>query len=235
VRKAILIRHVAFEDAGNLAEVLRQRDYHVEYVEAGSMDLTRVEPCGPALLGVLGGPISVNDQEDFPCIEQELALLRARMRADLPTLGICLGAQLMARAQGARVFRGARKELGWAPLTLSKEGARTALGQLAGSGVRVLHWHGETFELPRGATLLASTEDCPHQAFSWGQRGLALQFHPEVTLSGLERWFIGHIAEIASTPGVSVGQLRRDTALHAPALQPRARALWHDWLTAVGL
>jgi GMP synthase (glutamine-hydrolysing) len=121
------------------------------------------------------------------------------------------------------------------PLRLSEEGARTPLKHLNGNDVRVLHWHGETFELPQGATLLASTEAYPHQAFGWGQRGLALQFHPEVMAPGLERWFIGHIGEIVSTEGLSVHQLRRDTALHAPALQPRAQAFWRDWLDAVGL
>jgi GMP synthase (glutamine-hydrolysing) len=235
MRKAILIRHVAFEDAGSLAEVLRQRDWQVEYAEAGMMDLGAIEPLGPELLVVLGGPISANDREDFPFITRELEILRARMRADLPTLGICLGAQLMAMALGARVYRGVRKEIGWGTLQLSQEGARTPLRHLGDNEVRVLHWHGETFELPRGATLLASTPLYENQAFGWGQRGLALQFHPEVTASGLERWFVGHIGEIESTEGLSVKQLRRDTTQHARALLPRAQAFWRDWLDAVGL
>jgi GMP synthase (glutamine-hydrolysing) len=230
-----MIRHVAFEDAGSLAEILRQRDFHVEYVEAGMMDVGAIDPHSPDLLVVLGGPISANDKDDFSFIEQELELLRARMKADLPTLGICLGAQLMAMALGARVYRGPGKEIGWLPLTLSPEGEQSPLKHLCGEGVRVLHWHGETFDLPKGVAALACTSDYPNQAFRWGRRALALQFHPEVTYPGLERWFIGHIGEIASTAGLNVRQLRRDTEVYAPALQTRAKAFWRDWLQEVGL
>lgn len=231
-RKAVLLRHVAFEDAGSLAEVLEQSGFRLQYVEAGSQSLREVD-AEADLLVVLGGPISVNDVEDFPFLQEELALLRARLAADRPTLGICLGAQLMAAALGARVFRGPRKEIGWSPLTLSPEGRDTVLRHL--EGIPVLHWHGETFELPGVARSLAATSDYPHQAFRWGRRALALQFHPEVTAEGLERWFIGHIGEIAATPGLSVQQLRRDTALHAPALLTRAATLWRSWLAEAGL
>jgi GMP synthase (glutamine-hydrolysing) len=98
----------------------------------------------------------------------------------------------------------------------------------------VLHWHGDTFDLPRGAVRLASTEAYENQAFSWGRRALALQFHAEVTAGGLDRWFVGNADEIGATPGVSVAQLRRDTARFAPALEQQGRRCFAAWLDAVG-
>ena len=97
MKKALFLRHLAFEDAGNLAEVLRRRDYRIEYIEAGAMDLKSINPLEPDLLVSLGGPISANDEPVFPFLADERTILGKRMRADRPTLGICLGAQIMAR------------------------------------------------------------------------------------------------------------------------------------------
>jgi GMP synthase (glutamine-hydrolysing) len=181
------------------------------------------------LLVVLGGPISVNDVWDYPFNDTELALLKARLAADRPTLGICLGAQLMAKALGAAVKPNGGKEIGWAPLELTEDGG--ILSELA--DVPVLHWHGEVFDLPQGARLLAKTAMTPHQAFSWGARALALQFHPEVTARGLERWFVGHTGEIAATPGIDVRSLRDATATHAPMLLAAGTRFFEQWLASV--
>jgi GMP synthase (glutamine-hydrolysing) len=136
----------------------------------------------------------------------------------------------MARALGARVYPGACKEIGWGPLTLTPEGRRSPLDRLAGGGEPVLHWHGDTFDLPAGAVRLASTPLYENQAFSWGHSALALQFHPEVTASGLEHWFIGHACEIAATRDLSVGRLREDTRRYAPELMRKGREFFSGWL-----
>jgi GMP synthase (glutamine-hydrolysing) len=96
----------------------------------------------------------------------------------------------------------------------------------------VLHWHGDTFDLPEGATLLASTEICANQAFSWGRNALAFQFHPEATAARLEQWFIGHACEIAAAK-LSVTSLRADTMRHATRLETQARKCFADWLTSI--
>lgn len=230
MRKAIIIRHVAFEDEGSLGEVLEAEGIRVQVLEP--WQAREVDPREPLLLAVLGGPLSANDTEDFPFLDDEKRLLAARLQARLPTVGICLGAQLMAAALGCRVYKGAQKELGWGPLSLTLEGRGSVLKHL--EGVPVLHWHGETFELPRGSTWLASTAAFSHQAFALGNYGLALQFHPEVTTQGLERWFIGHVDEIRATPRVSVASLRRDTLLNAPRLHVRAFKFWKQWLVSCG-
>ncbi|MGB5592964.1 MAG: glutamine amidotransferase, partial [Crocosphaera sp.] len=202
-------------------------------LEAGFDDLTTVNPLEPALVIILGGPIGVYDDQDYPFIRDELHLLQQRLKVDAPTLGICLGAQLMARALGAKVYPGTDKEIGWFPIKLTIAGETSPLRYLAQPGEAVLHWHGDTFDLPEGAVHLASSEKYPHQAFTWGNLGLALQFHPEVTKKGLERWFIGHACEINSTPGVTVAALRQETEKYAQRLEIQAAKYWQGWLEQV--
>jgi GMP synthase (glutamine-hydrolysing) len=229
--KAIAIRHVAFEDLGNLATVLSRRGYRVEYLEAGQANLRDIAPDEADLLVSLGGPISANQAAEYPFLAEERDLLAARMREDLPTLGICLGAQLMALALGATVAPGPAKEIGWKRIELTEAGRATPLRILETAAV--LHWHGEAFTLPVGAARLGRTELCENQAIQVGRRGLALQFHPEATRLGVERWLIGHTLEIEQTPGVTVHQLREDTAKHAGRLLEAAETFWNAWLDQV--
>ena len=229
VKTAFCLRHVAFEDLGSLASLLHTQGYQVTYFEAGVDDLTAIDPLAPDLLVVLGGPIGVYELDDYPFLKDEIALLEKRLAADLPTLGICLGSQLMARALGAAVYPSGRKEIGWSPLILSDAGQRSCLAELT-PPTPVLHWHGDTFDLPNRATHLAATESFKNQAFSWGKHCLALQFHVEVTRQGLERWFIGHTLEIATTPGISVAQLRSETAKWSATFEERGTAFLKKWL-----
>ena len=226
-RTALAIRHVAFEDLGTFATALARAGFTIAYREADDPDLAELDPLGPDLLVVLGGPLGVNDGARYPCIGIELSLLERRLSAGLPTLGICLGAQLIARALGARVYPALEREIGWRPITLADDGARGPLASLA--DVAVLHWHGDTFDLPAGARVLASTPTCPHQAFAIGAHVLALQFHAEASDIGFERWLIGHASELA-TAGIDPVALRADAKTHGTRLQTAADALMTEWL-----
>jgi GMP synthase (glutamine-hydrolysing) len=226
---AIAIRHVAFEDLGTLAAVLARRGYAVSYRDAAVDDLGAADIAASDLLIVLGGPIGAYEEEVYPFIAAEIAVIEHRLARQKPVLGICLGSQLMARALAARVYPGTGKEIGWAPLALSEAGRASPLAPF-GARAPVLHWHGDTFDLPAGAAHLASTDRYRHQAFLWQRHGLALQFHIEVTAPGLERWYIGHACEIAATPGLSVPVLRTESEHWAPALAPVAARVVEGWL-----
>jgi GMP synthase (glutamine-hydrolysing) len=233
MRTALAIRHIAFEDLGTLAIALEQCGLAITYIDAGVDDLTQIDPLGPDVLISLGGPIGAYDEHDYPFLIDELRLIEKRLTADRPTLGICLGAQLIARVLGARVYPGPQPELGWAPLVLSTAGRHSPLSALAGEMTKVLHWHGDTFDSPHGAVHLAATSMYANQAFTWGRCTLALQCHPEVTAQGLERWWIGHVETIRRHAGISLAQLRRDTQQYAPQLAQQAMPCWHAWLDAV--
>ncbi len=233
MKQVNVIRHLAFEDLGSFARVFEQQHYGVNYLEAGVDDLTRLEADSDDLLIVLGGPISANDEADFPFLSDEIALLAQRVRLDKPTLGICLGAQLIARAMGCDVYAGHQKEIGWAPIELSPQGEDSALSAIMQNNNMVLHWHGETFDLPTDARLLASTQHAENQAFQLGDRVIGLQFHLEATRAGMERWFIGHIGEIEQTEGISVPQLRQQTRQQAGSAERSAQAFLEAYLQQI--
>ena len=229
----VAIRHVPFEDLGLLGELLVERGWTVDYRDAGVDSLE--SPDDPDLLVVLGGPIGVYEEDDYPFLTEELRLVEDRLTAGRPTLGLCLGAQVLARALGARVYPGGTKEIGWGPIALTEAGRGSPLRHLDPVETDVLHWHGDTFDLPDDAMRLASTDLYENQAFRWGTAALALQFHPEVTADRLERWLIGHTVEIAATPGVTVGRLRADAQRWDQAVRRQARFCFAEWLDGLGL
>ncbi len=226
---AAVIRHVHFADLGAFEPTLTGSDYTIRYYDAGLHDLNSPSLPAHELLIVLGAPIGVYEEDKYPFLSQEIELIEKRLAANLPTVGICLGAQLLARALGCRVYPGPAKEIGWAPVALSNAGHRGPARHL--DGVPVLHWHGDTFDLPAGAELLASTAVCRNQAFTHGRNTIAFQFHPEVASANFERWLIGRAAEIASVPGLSVHTLRADTQRFAPTSELRGQQVLSDWLS----
>jgi GMP synthase-like glutamine amidotransferase len=178
MRQARFFQHVPFEGPGSIGPWLEARGW--------SIRTTRLfdEPILPELddvdlLVVLGGPMSVNDEPTLPWLAPEKAFVRAAIAAGKPVLGICLGAQMIASALGARVYPNAVKEIGWFPVhgvPGSDDG-----GFVFPPSVEVFHWHGETFDLPDGALRLASSPACINQAFRVGRATIGLQFHLETT------------------------------------------------------
>jgi GMP synthase (glutamine-hydrolysing) len=227
LKQAAAIRHVPFEDLGTFEPALRAAGYDVRYAEAGIDHLTAPELETADLLVVLGGPIGAYEEASYPFLTEELALIARRLERDRPTLGICLGAQLIARALGSRVYPTGSKEIGWGRLELIDGGRQDVLRHLA--GLEVLHWHGDTFDLPDGCDLRASTPVCRNQAFVRGSNLLALQFHPEVDERSIERWLIGHACELSAAK-IDPALLRTKTREAAPALRRASNALIAEWL-----
>jgi len=224
----LAIRHVAFEDLGGFEAPLTAAGYAIRYADMGVEDVAAFGT--PDILAILGGPIGAYEEDSYPWLRDEIAYIAARLKAGAPALGICLGAQLMARALGSRVYPGRAKEIGWKTLSLTA-GGEPLLTPL--KNLPVLHWHGDTFDLPEGATNLATTDICGQQAFALGRHALAFQFHPEAQEPGFERWLIGHAGEIAATPGISAPQLRAATREHAPAACAAGRTVLRTWLAGL--
>lgn len=227
MKTAIALRHIHFEDIGTLDGVLFEHGYELQYVDPALDALCTLEVQNADLLIVLGGPIGAYDEQIHPFLKDELLLIQQRLDARRPLLGICLGAQLIARACGANVYPLGVKEIGFSSLTLTPAGQESVL-----SGLRdmpVLHWHGDQFDIPDGGIHLASTPVGPNQAFSMGRNVLALQFHLEADVRKLERWLVGHACELGNA-GIDPRALRSEADRHGAQLAVAARAVIAEWL-----
>lgn len=224
---AIAIRHVAFEDLGLLGPILAGTGWNISFRDAPVDDLTDPAIYDADLLVVLGGPIGVYETAAYPFLLAEIAVLERRLAQNRPTL--CLGSQLMAKALGARVFPGPVKEIGWGEVMLTEAGLASPLGALARPQAAVLHWHGDTFDLPREAERLAGNDHYENQAFAFGDAALALQFHIEADPAKLEDWYVGHAAELSAAQ-ISVPELRATSAALAPRMRSQAEAIFARWL-----
>lgn len=172
-----VLQHVPFEGLGSIEAWLQQRNMSISYTRLYESD--NFPPLsGIDLIIALGGPMSVNDEAALPWLRAEKRFIADAIADNKAVLGICLGSQLIANALGARVYPAAEKEIGWFPI-FAEPAMLDALAFPATA--EVFHWHGETFDLPSGAVLLASSTACRHQAFQYGTRVIGLQFHLETT------------------------------------------------------
>ena len=183
--RVFAFRHIPNEDIGHIGPVLESRGIAVERVDL-YLGAPVPDVSGAAGLIFMGGPMSVNDP--LPWVEMEIDLIRQAIERRMPVLGVCLGAQLMAKAMGAQVRRAAHEEIGWFDIHTTREAGADALFQGLPASFPVLQWHNETFDIPPGGTLLATSELCPNQAFRAGESAYGIQFHPEVTPAMIDDW-----------------------------------------------
>ncbi len=182
--RAHYLQHVEFEGLGSIEPWLKAAGCEItntRFFESAKLpDLKKVD-----LLVVMGGPMSVNDEDEFPWLIAEKRFIREAIHSGKAVLGICLGAQLIASAMGARVYRNNVKEIGWFPIygELSNDASFFGFPR----SMNVFHWHGDTFDLPSGATRLAKSDGCKNQAFQLGRSVIGLQFHLETTPKALQK------------------------------------------------
>lgn len=230
MKTCLVLRHIAFEDLGTLASLLPHRGFKPRYLEVGVDRLERTQIEDTDILVVLGGPIGVYQEEKYPFLRREVALISGRLAGLRPTLGICLGAQLMTKALGSKVAPGPAKEIGWAPVELTAAGRTSPLRHA--EGVHVLHWHGDIFDLPPACENLAFTSHCPSQAFRKGPNLLGIQFHVEPEPQRIEAWLIGHTVELDKAK-VDPSAIRQDTARFGKRLQRTGRRIFNEWLDQI--
>ena len=168
---------------------------------------------------IMGGPLSVNDVENFPWLVEEKKFIESSIKKSKVVIGFCLGSQLISSALGAKVGPSAKKEIGWFDVSLTEEAKQHELFNGFADTFKTFHWHGDTFELPRHSKLLMSSAACKHQGFIYGKRTIALQFHPEVTQAGLKEMIANHseelvVDEFVQTEEVILEQLNLVTDNH---------------------
>jgi GMP synthase-like glutamine amidotransferase len=234
--RVLVIQHIACEPPGAYEDVLLERGATIHRVE-----LDEGQPL-PELDGfdavvAMGGPMSVNEESEHPWLVDEKRLIRRAAMEDIPFWGACLGVQLLASALGARVYSGPAPEVGMLPVRLTVEGsADPVLGTLPPEFM-TLQWHGDTFDLPEGAVLLAGSPVYPNQAFRFG-RAYGMQFHLEVSVSMAKEWarvpaYAEYLDRVLG-PG-SLPRLIREVAEREPELRDHARRLFEAWIdTHVG-
>ena len=229
----LVFQHHPEEGLGFLREIFLERG-HRPVIHR--LDLGAAVPensNGYSGLVIMGGPMSVNDEDRHPWLVEEMRLIRAAVEAGQPTLGHCLGGQLIAKAMGGQVFANpAGPEIGWFPVEKTAAGYGSSWLQGLPESFPLFHWHGETFAPPEGSTPLLSSALCAHQAFAIGQHCLALQGHPEVTAAVVRAWTEAMAGDLQRPgPGVqSAAEITRDLAQRCADLAAISRVLYAPWL-----
>lgn len=195
--RAHYFQHVPFEGLGSIEPSLKRAGYEITSTRFFEKpDLPELRTID--FLVVMGGPMSVNDEDRFPWLSLEKQFIWDAIAKSKPVLGICLGAQLIANALGAGVYPNKAKEIGWFPIYGIKSSSKSVFE--FPDSIKVFHWHGETFDLPSGATHLAKSDACEHQAFQVGRSVLGLQFHLETTPQAANDIVFNCSKELISAP-----------------------------------
>jgi GMP synthase (glutamine-hydrolysing) len=228
--RVLVLKNIETEGPGTIGDYLEENSWGRDVVELEKGELPPpVEDYHSVL--VMGGPMGLYEADDYPFLRNGFRAVEEALKAGKKVLGVCLGAQVMAQVLGARVYKGHAKEVGWLDITLTGEGLEdTAMRAMAegpaGEGpsesFKVFHWHGDTFDLPEGATRLAGSELYENQAFSYGGGSYALQFHVEVTPEMLEEWFRGEPER---------ERVMADTARYHGECDARARNFYEKFFT----
>ncbi len=210
MKRILVFQHVPHEILGTLDPQLKAAGFRIRYVNFGRTPDAQPEVQKYDGLIVLGGPMCVGQSEQYPHLGTEIAAIQEAIKQRLPVLGICLGAQLIAAALGARVVKNPVREIGWYDVTPTPAGEQDPLFQCFQGIEKIFQWHGDTFDIPPAAVHLATSPDCAHQAFRYGDRTYGLQFHLEVDAALIQRWLATpvHVRELEELHDDRMGKRR---------------------------
>jgi GMP synthase (glutamine-hydrolysing) len=230
--KVTVLQHEPFEKLGIIADALRSRAISYEYIRTFEGQPVPTHMTDLDGLIVMGGSMGVYEHHWHPFLLDEIKLIEAAIEEGKPVLGVCLGSQLLAAALGAQVRKAAKKEIGWYPIRLGPDSAGDKLLAGAPPSFIAYVWHGDNFELPRGAALLASSERTEHQAFRFGENAYGLLFHMEATHRIVEDMVNGFPDELAEA-GVDGQTIVSQATGYLPGLQEIGRRTFGSWADLV--
>jgi GMP synthase-like glutamine amidotransferase len=225
LKKVLVVQNIPCETLGTLEQMFKKDGFAVENVDAQQGAPASAK--GYSAVVILGGPMAVYD--NLPYLQKEQDLIRDAMKNNVPVLGVCLGSQLIAQAAGGRVYKGAKKEIGWHDVTLSEEGRAGLFSGIKEQKMRVFQWHGDTYDLPKNARILAYSDLYP-QAFQIGS-AIGIQFHLEVDERMIKSWMKEYEAEVKAE------RIDKNAILPVPGdienLQKRCRAAYRNFTSIV--
>ncbi|MDB5702026.1 MAG: glutamine amidotransferase [Sphingomonadales bacterium] len=228
-KSGLIVRHVPHEGLAGYRTPIEAAGFELDRIDVCGPEFAHADFLSPDLLILMGGPMGVYEQSAYPWLAREIERIAERLELGLPTLGICLGAQLVAAALGAEIYAGPVKEIGFSPLTLTEAGRASPVAHL--EDVPVLHWHGDTFDLPPGTELLASTRDYPNQIFRRGTSLLALQCHAEMGVDPRIDAWIADSGDYLSEAGICPRALRSEYDETGPHSERAGQKMIAEWLT----
>jgi GMP synthase (glutamine-hydrolysing) len=237
MKKLLVLQHVAHELLGTLNPLLKKSGFRIRYVNFARHPDAQPQLEGYDGLVILGGPMSVNDAGRLPHLTVEMRLIEEALKRNLPVLGICLGAQLIAKTLGAAVYPNEVKEIGWYDVSPTEHARSDPLLAMLSSTEKIFQWHGETFDIPCGTRHLAFSSLCANQAFSYGHNVYGFQFHLEVDAPMIHRWLRvsenrREIAALGSDR--SPERIDRETAEHIDRLQELSARVFGEFIALFG-
>ena len=227
--KALILQNASHEGPGTIENYLKENNIAYTTVDLSKKGYKISDLSDYNALIVMGGPMNVYETDEFPYLIEEEKIIRTAIEKNHLVLGICLGAQMMAKALSAKVTKGKTKEIGWYDIALTDDGLKDkALGPL-GKDIKVFQWHGDTFDMPSGAVRLAGSELFSNQAFRYGKRAYALQFHLEVTEDIIKDWIKHGEAELKPLQGlIDPQKIVEDNKKYIKGFEERGRQFYKN-------
>ena len=231
--KLLVFQHVAHEILGTLDPLLRRYGFRIRYVNFGRQNYKIPKLSNYDGLVVLGGPMNVDEVDKYPYLIPELKTIEWAIDREMPIFGICLGSQLVAKALGAKVSRNKVKEIGWYDVISTKEGSKDPLISKLHKTEKIFQWHGDMFDIPKGAIRLAKSPDCENQVFRYGDRIYGFQFHLEVDEPMIERWLKApdNVKELGELVGViDPEKIKRETPKYIDRLMELSDLVFSEFI-----
>jgi len=233
MKSILVIQHVEYEGLGIIEEILQKRGFEFELIISTKNNIPKSARNYSAII-IMGGPMGVYEQSLYPFISDEIRLIKNCFDENIPVLGVCLGAQLVASAAGAKVYKGNQKEIGWYNLKLTEEGKSDFLFRGLPEEFPVFQWHGDTFDIPDNCTNLASSDLFPNQIIKVGENVYGLQFHLEVTEEMIKNWIMINDEELKSVKSyINIEDLSKHTRTYIDRLNQYGQIVFNRFFDQI--